>query len=250
MAERQALLVELLIDAPLEEVWRALRDPAEIARWFGWKYPGLKEEIDLIFHGGAAADETAHRIRFQHTGDVFSLEREGNRTIVRLTRAAPAEGTWDDIYDDVVEGWRTFLQQLRFTLEHHARDERQTVYLSGRARAAADPLPIDALGLHVLAAVPVGARYSAQAATGDTLHGSVWFRSKHQIVLTVDEFGHGLLAIVRRPAGAGSPHGGGMAVLTFYGLHDGVFETWRARWHAWWAGAFDLIDAHPAPTKG
>jgi hypothetical protein len=246
MTDTHTVLVELLIAAPIDEVWRALREPAEIARWFGWKYPGLKEEIDLIFAADATADDSAHRILFQETGDVFSLESRGDYTIVRLTRAAPVDGTWDDIYDDTVEGWTTFLQQLRFTLERHPRDERRTVYISGRSRASGDPDPLVALGLEALATAQVGGRYTIRVATGDTLHGSIWFRSKHQIGLTADECGDGLLVVARRPATAGSPHGGGMAVLTFYGSGDRDFEAWRERWHAWWIDAFELIESHPA----
>jgi hypothetical protein len=245
MTEAQTVLVELLIAAPIDEVWRALRDPAEIGRWFGWKYPGLKEEIEMIFVGGAEADEPARCIRFPHTGDVFTLESQGDRTIVRLTRAAPAEGTWDDIYDDVVEGWTTFLQQLRFTLGRHARDERRTVYLSGRTRGAGDPNPIDALGFQTLSGTSIGDSYSLTVATGDRLDGSVWFRSKHQIGVTVDTFGDGLLVIATRPATDTSPHGGGMAVLTLYGQDDVAFEACRARWHGWWTSAFELLEAHP-----
>ena len=44
MSDSRALVVELLVDAPITAVWNALRDPA-IAHWFGWHYPGLPEEI-------------------------------------------------------------------------------------------------------------------------------------------------------------------------------------------------------------
>jgi hypothetical protein len=246
MTDKEIVLVEILIAAPAEEVWRTLREPDEIARWFGWKYPGLKDEIDMIFLGGMTVDASARRLEIPHTGDVFTLEPRGNQTIVRLIRAAPATGSWDDIYDDIVEGWTTFLYQLRFTLERHPRDERRTIYLNGRARAAADPDPIDALGLGELASVPAGQPFELRLATGDTIHGSVWFRTKHQFGVSVDELGDGLIVAARRPANERSPHGSGFVVVTLYGLGDAEFEAWRARWHSWWAGAFELIEAHPA----
>ena len=37
---------------------------------------------------------------------------------MRVTRAAPA-GSWDGVYDEVNEGWLTFVQQLRFYLERN-----------------------------------------------------------------------------------------------------------------------------------
>ena len=250
MTENQTVLVELLIAAPVDDVWRALRDPEQIARWFGWKYPTLKEEIDYIFFHdtGTVADESTHTIRFSETGDVFSLEPMGDRTIIRLTRAARADGSWDDIYDDIIEGWTTFLQQLRFTLERHAADERRTLYVSGRARAAGDPNQVEALGFGSMTTARVGEAYALTAPTGDRLKGTVWFRSKHQVGVTVDALGDGLLVVARRPPTEKSPHGGGMIVLSAYQLTETEFEAWVARWHLWWSGAYELTDAHPAPV--
>jgi uncharacterized protein YndB with AHSA1/START domain len=55
MADAERLLIEVTMAAPVDAVWRALRDPAEIRRWFGWDYDGLDEEIRLILEEGAEA---------------------------------------------------------------------------------------------------------------------------------------------------------------------------------------------------
>lgn len=52
--------------------------------------------------------------------DRFTLAANGEHTIVRLIRSAPVtNASWQGIYDDIVEGWLTFIQQLRFALERH-----------------------------------------------------------------------------------------------------------------------------------
>ena len=41
--------VEVTVDAPRDEVWRALTEPEQIRHWFGWEYDGLDDEIEFIF---------------------------------------------------------------------------------------------------------------------------------------------------------------------------------------------------------
>lgn len=121
------VIVEVAIAAPVETVWRALRDPAEIRRWFGWQYEGLDEEIQYIFVDHSTAADEAH-VLDGGPGGTIALEAQGDRTVVRVTRPAPA-GSWDDIYDEVNEGWLTFVQQLRFYLERHPGQERRTLHV-------------------------------------------------------------------------------------------------------------------------
>ena len=118
-----SVIVELEIAAPVDAVWRALRDPAEIRRWFGWDYDGLEDEIRFIFEEASTADDEAH-VLDGGPGGTISLEARGDRTVVRVTRPAP-----DDVYDEVNEGWLTFIQQLRFYLERHPGQERRTEHV-------------------------------------------------------------------------------------------------------------------------
>jgi hypothetical protein len=121
------VIVEVVVDAPVDTVWRALRDPAEIRNWFGWDYEGLDEEIQVIFVQYSTADEDAKVIDGGSEGAI-RLEARGDRTVVRVTRAAPA-GSWDGVYDEVNEGWLTFFQQLRFYLERNPGRQRRTVQI-------------------------------------------------------------------------------------------------------------------------
>jgi uncharacterized protein YndB with AHSA1/START domain len=46
------VVIELTLPGRPDEVWRHLREPALISRWFGWDYEGLGHEIDVIFFPG------------------------------------------------------------------------------------------------------------------------------------------------------------------------------------------------------
>jgi uncharacterized protein YndB with AHSA1/START domain len=118
------VILEVVVAAPADVVWRALREPGEIRRWFGWDYDGLDEEIRFIFAEESTADDEA-RVLDGGPGGTIALEAQGDRTVVRVSRAA-TEGA----YDEVNEGWITFVQQLRFYLERHRGRDRRTVHIA------------------------------------------------------------------------------------------------------------------------
>ena len=78
--------------------------------------------------------------------------------------------------------------QLRYALQRHPGEDRTTVYLEG-------PQELPEVGAP-------GERYAWRGLTGE-----VWFRSDHQLGLTVDQWGAGLLVLQE-----------GSAVLTGYGV--------------------------------
>jgi uncharacterized protein YndB with AHSA1/START domain len=170
----ERVAVEVTVAAPAAGVWRALRDPAELRRWFGWEYDGLEAEIEAIFLPAAASEVDG---TLDTGAGRFELEPRGESTIVRVVMP----GTGDDAIE---QGWITFAQQLRFALERHPGQDRETVYLSGD--------PGGPLGLDGLADLAAGERYAASAVTGEQLTGSVWLGSEHQLGLTVDAWGDGL----------------------------------------------------------
>jgi hypothetical protein len=244
MSETDRVLVEILIAAPIETVWRALREPAAIRRWFGWEHAGLIDEVDAMFAGAAIATAADHTLRIAGMPDRYVLEASGaTHTIVRVIRAAPVtDSTWKGIYDDAPEGWFAFTQQLRLMLERHPDATRRTLFLNGRAKAIATALPAEALGLTSLLPVPVGQRYRVVTTMGDTIEGTVWFRTTYQVGLTVDTYGDGLLIVSTRPTTAKSPHGGGTVGITTYGLNDEIFAGLRSRWSKWWGDRYEVIE--------
>jgi hypothetical protein len=225
-------IIEVTVAAPAADVWQALRDPELISRWHGWHYDGLAEEIRIIFVDGVTEDAERH-VLTAHGGDRFSLHpaRDGG-TLVRLTRAPRgANPEWDAYYDDITQGWITFLQQLRFGLERYGLAERRTLVLHGGLRAPGTPA-LTALGLAPVAGLPVGARYEATAAPGDTLSGEVYARTEYQHALTVD--GLGLLMVAEQEPSEVRPNGGVMVLLTAYGAGEAGFASIERRWTAWW----------------
>lgn len=231
--------LEVMIAAPPEVVWPALRDPDLIRRWHGWHYDGpdgtdgLADEVDLIYVREALADDEARVLEVQG-GDRFTLHpTDDGGTRVSLTRAPVSDDPdWAAYYDDVTEGWRAFLAQLRFAVERHDLAERRTLVLDG---VLADTRPLlQALGLAEAAALPVGAPYRTTAATGQELAGTVWSRDGGQVALTVDDAGDGLLLLAEQPPAAHRPDGGVLVLLTSYAPDEAAHERVAAPLRTWW----------------
>ncbi len=130
-AVQAPVIVEVVVEAPAERVWRALREPRELRRWHGWEYGeggGLDGEIRQIYLDGVRVD--AARLTLDTGAGVFTLEPRGATTAVRVARTAP-EGRedWGGLYDEINEGWTSFVQQLRYYLERHPDEERRTIHL-------------------------------------------------------------------------------------------------------------------------
>ena len=230
-------LIEVTIAAPAEEVWRSLRDRERIAQWFGWDTDSLGSEIDYIFFDHATGDDATRTLSFGR-GDRIEVEPHGAGCVLRIVRPSPtADHDWEDIFEDVTQGWIAFLLQLRFALERHAADKRRTLFLSGAPHAANQPLAARALGLPASGAP--GTSYAVTAPTGDALAGRIWHRGRHQLSLTVDGVGDGLLVAMDRAPDAKQPRGHSQLILTTYGMSDPTFDELAARWRTWWSERFD-----------
>jgi len=230
-------LIEVTIAAPADEVWKSLRDPARIGQWFGWYSDSLPAEIDFIFFKRATGDEAARTLTFG-LGDRVEIEPRGADTVLRIVRPAPtADHDWDEIFEDMTQGWIAFFLQMRFALERHASDKRRTLFLSGSPKAANAPLAARALGLP--AAGAPGTSYAITAPMGDALAGRVWHRGRHQVALTVDGVGDGLLIAMDRAPDDKNPHGHSQVILTTYGLSDAAFDELASRWRTWCSERFD-----------
>ena len=230
MTEHREVAVEVTIAAPIETVWRALRDRDDVRRWHGLEDPTLDEEIEIIyFREAREEDPGGPDRRLVCGGSVFELTGQGPSTVVRVVMAEPPDSdAWHGWYDDIRHGWFTFVQQLRFFLERHPGQPRRSLFLAGDPVDAGQP---DLAALLGLAAGEPGTSYAATLATGEQAAGQVWFRAADQLGVTVDDWRDGLLVVTagRRPA---------MAVLSTYGLADEEFAALEQRWQAWWGKHF------------
>ena len=139
VATKDRVLVEVTIPASVDEVWRALREPDQIRRWFGWETDSLADEIEYIFVSHAAASDAEHVIRFDEWGGVsdrFELEARGAGTVLRVVRAGQPDQDWSNVYEEMTEGWISFVEQLRLALARH-RARSGGRYISGGAMAEA-----------------------------------------------------------------------------------------------------------------
>lgn len=220
-ARKEAFRLEITVAAPIDVVWRALREPDQIRRWHGWHDVGLDEEIDLIYRAGAREGEQPYQLQVE-PDDLFELiPAGGGGTVVRIVRSEPDPASdFAAYFDDVTEGWISFLQQLRFMLELHPQEPRRTLFFStDSTEASADAL---------LASSPAAG-------------GRPWFSDTNQRGVVVDELGPGLLIVAMKPGGAGA-----MAILSSYRQDDPGFEHTRQVWTSWWQGRHP--DA-PPPTS-
>lgn len=233
--------IEVTVAAPAEAVWDALRRKERIRHWHGWEFDGLDAEIDLIYFSEITED-AAGRTLALGDGDRFTVEAtdEGSRVI--LTRAAPSgDPEWDAYYDDVTEGWITFLHQLRFMLERQPSTDRRTLFYSGVADRSG-PVATE-LGLAGIADEGAGTPISV-GLVGEDVKGEVWFRSEHQLGITVDSWGgDGLLVVSYVPPSPSKPKGAAMAVLSTYGLDDARLADLDDRWQGWWTPRYASDEA-------
>jgi hypothetical protein len=224
--------IEVTIAAPVDVVWDALRSKDKIRHWMGWDYDGLDGEIDLIFFTETVEDASARTLAL-HGGDEVRLESRGEDTRVTLTRAPRGDNPdWDAYYGDVTEGWITFLQQLKFAVERHAGAVRRTLSFVGGNENAVHL--IDALNLADIAA---GTQFRMNL-LGEDVRGEMWFRSDHQLGITVDVWGDGLLIVSSADPTPGKPSGAAMAILSTYDLDDTRLADLDSRWRPWWTDRF------------
>ena len=202
--------IEVMVRAPIERVWRALRDPAEIRLWHGWDEPGLDAEIQFIYFEHATETDEPY-VLVMDPLETFTLDPHEDGTVLRLDRAPKEQaGEWAHSYDAITQGWISFLQQLRFALERHPGRQRRTLVWSATGDPEADLLDDGLLPAPVLGR---------------------WFTTDRQDGLVLDELGPGLLVAARQDASLGGP--GVMAVLNTYGVADADWDAVRDRWTGW-----------------
>jgi uncharacterized protein YndB with AHSA1/START domain len=234
--------LSVVINSDAQQVWTMLREPARIAQWHGWEADDQAAEINEIYFGPNVVEGADHTSLVVDGGDVFTLKPVPNGTEVSVTRAAVDHNSeWAAWDEDITQGWLTFLHQLRFALERHPHGKRRTFFF---AVPGSEGSAIEKLGLGDVPAR--GEAYSLTLPTGEEISGKVWFRSNHQVGLTVHhyaEHGDGLLIVADQPAIADlRPDGGSLAIVSTYDLGAHQLEVIRNYWDKWRAENYPTSD--------
>ena len=168
---------EIVIDAPVEAVWKAISDGEELTRWFVEEAsvePGVGGTISVSWGGDEKGEgridawEPNRKLRktlmpfemgaAKYDGttpmvDEYTIERRDGKTVLRLVSSGiPNEPEWDGFYDGTDSGWSSFFRTLRHYLEHHGGKPRTTVKVIGKASGSPD----DAWARLVAAVKPTG----------------------------------------------------------------------------------------------
>jgi uncharacterized protein YndB with AHSA1/START domain len=212
MPEAKPFRVEVVVRTPHIEVWRALTEPDQVKRWFGWDHAGLHDEIELMFVTGAKHEPPGRILLFEgEDQSAIEVEADGAHTIVRVVYPASLEYVeLDEAYDQIEEGWRAFLLQLRDYLErHHSGRRRRTIRLTSEAKPIA-----------VLAAV------------AGEVEGESRRASPHLSFTTTDSYGRGLVIVDSSEPLDSADTGRANVTITTYGLDNEDFARLRKRWQA------------------
>ncbi|MFG1608747.1 activator of HSP90 ATPase [Actinoplanes sp. NPDC049265] len=206
----KAYEVQVPIRAGQNEVWEAVTKPPMLRRWFGWDYVGLDAEIQQIFVKAVTKVARAKRMSWAD-GSYLEITGDASGSVVRAVREGPA-ATGPEQFDAIEEGWKAFLVQLRFLLEHDPQGVRRTIYLTGESTGQ------ETLGL-------VDAE---------------WQRVGSRVAWTVDADAHLVVAAGNRPLDSSWP-GRQQITVSTYALSDAEFEACRDNWAKRWAAAADDV---------
>jgi uncharacterized protein YndB with AHSA1/START domain len=159
------------IDAPIEEVWKAITDAAAMARWFAPKMtvePGVGGFVLADWGPGLEWKTTIElwepnrRLRLVETRDQYIsaspvaetfepcrliqdyyLESAGGKTVLRLVHSGFGSGeNWDIEYEGTRGGWAGCFLRMKLGLEQHRDESVRHMFMTWtcNGRAYADVL--------------------------------------------------------------------------------------------------------------
>lgn len=221
---------EIEIDAPIEEVWKALTEAEGLTRWLcdeARVTPGVGGSHWVSWGEGQAGEsiceawEPGRRLRMRNLPwgenspydeaaaaatpfiQEYTLEARGGKTVLRLVDSGmPRSEDWDGMYDGKSRGWEMFFRALRHYLEKHNGEDRRNIAemraISGALTEAWEkitgPEGLAASGSFA-GAVP-GTRYSVTTSLGDALQGEVLINLPPKTLsITIENLNDALLSV-------------------------------------------------------
>jgi uncharacterized protein YndB with AHSA1/START domain len=229
--ETRAAEGRIELPVPVERVWRALTEAAELERWFPLEArvePGAGGRIWMSWGNEYGAwseirawDPPHHLAISWKFGEEpvqvtdYRLEGRGGSTRLRVvTSGIPAGAAWDDLVEGTRLGWAFELIQLRHYLERHEGKDRSASYIRRRVR-----LPRPEIWARVMGGSGDGAN-TLGLPLGEVVERTPQWQ---------------LAAVLRQPAG-------GLARITVDPTHEPGTDLDVAVWLAAWGGDGAAVD--------
>jgi uncharacterized protein YndB with AHSA1/START domain len=228
---------EIVIDAPIEAVWKAISDAEELTRWFVTEAsvtPGVGGTIAISWDGEEKSSGTIEawepnkRLRKKLAPfdmgtakqdpavpmiDEYTIERRDGKTVLRLVCSGiPDAPEWDGFYNGIDSGWGSFLRTLRHYLEHNSGKPRTTIKVIGKLTGSVDEA------------------FARLRAAVDPLGTVVFEKAPTMLEVNIPEIGDGYLA---HSASGGGGNAFVYTMLSVYGKTPTEIEAIRAKWQTW-----------------
>jgi uncharacterized protein YndB with AHSA1/START domain len=210
--------ISVELDASPEDVFRAVTDGTELAKWLapeaGSTAPeggkkgsiwiswgeGMKAEREIeiydppkhVRHPAGKNGETKAPLY----ADWFIEARDGGKTVLRLVHSGFSVGAdWDDEFESHARGWKLMLQNLRQYFARHKHEPTAHLPFMSKVESPRGSLWQSLLGkLGVSAPPKIGDSFRFTTPNGDVLTGAVDFvTDTYDVALVVREYGDALL---------------------------------------------------------
>ena len=228
---------EIVIDAPIEAVWKAISEGEELTRWFvdaATVTPGVGGTISISWDGAEMSSGTIEawepnrKLRKKLAPlkmgalksdpavpmiDEYTIERRDGKTVLRLVCSGiPDAPEWDGFYNGTDTGWASFFRTLKHYLERHRGQPRTTIKVIGKLTGS-----VEETWTRLRAAVEH--------------RGTVVFEKAPTILeANIAEIGEAYLAHTASPAGGNNYV---YTMLSVYGKTPAEVESIRAKWQPW-----------------
>jgi uncharacterized protein YndB with AHSA1/START domain len=225
--ETRSIECEIEIDAPIEEVWKALTEAEGLTRWLcdeARVTPGVGGSHWVSWGEGQAGEsiceawEPGRLLRMRNLPgenseyskaaaatpfiQEYTIESRGGKTVLRLVDSGmPSSPEWDGMYDGKTRGWEMFFLALRHYLEKHPGQPRRNAVEMRPIKTSLHEAWEKLTGSEGLAAsgsfenLEAGSRYAVTTSSGDTFEGTLLIkRPPKTICFTIENLNDALLA--------------------------------------------------------
>ena len=259
----------IVIDAPIEAVWKAIADGEELTRWFVEEAsvePRVGGTITKSWGGEEKSASTIEvwepnqklRVALQPFAmgkakhdpaipmiDEYTIERRDGKTVLRLVSSGiPDAPEWDGFYNGTNSGWKSFFRALRHYLEHHRGKPRATIKIVGKLSGSLEDAWARLVGPAGLGFEPIaGQTFSTRTGGGDAITGRVAHANPPGgLELSIHELDEAYLAHSMSCAGESQFV---YTVLSVYGKSPAEVEAIGAKWQTWLTAVLG-VDVVPA----